>query len=68
MLILSRRPGEALQIGESIRITVVDVQGHRVRLGIEAPREIPVDRLEVYERKRHLENNGNENDGSPERA
>ena len=68
MLILSRRPGEALQIGERIRITVVAVQGNRVRLGVEAPREVPVDRLEVHERKRRLEKNGNENDEPQERG
>jgi carbon storage regulator len=63
---VSRRPGEPLQIGESVRITVVDVQGNKVRLGIVAPREVPVDRLEIYERKRRLEENGN--DGPPERG
>jgi carbon storage regulator len=46
MLILSRKPGEVLQIGTSVRITVVGVQGNRVKLGIEAPREVAVDRLE----------------------
>lgn len=68
MLILTRRPGEAMHIGENIRITVVDVQGNRVRMGIEAPREVVVDRSEIYERKRHERKIRDKNAGPPERG
>ena len=49
MLVLSRQRDESIMIGDSIVITVVDVRGDKVRLGIEAPTEIPVHRHEVYE-------------------
>jgi carbon storage regulator len=48
MLILSRRPGESLTIGDDIRITVVSINGNQIRLGIHAPREIRVLRDEIY--------------------
>lgn len=49
MLVLSRKRNEALVIGDNITIVVVDIRGDKVRLGIEAPKEIPVHRLEVQE-------------------
>lgn len=49
MLVLTRRPGEALTIGEDIRIVVLAIEGERVRLGIEAPRTILVLRQELIE-------------------
>lgn len=49
MLILSRQRDESIQIGDDILITVVDIRGDKVRLGIQAPQEKPVHRLEVYE-------------------
>ena len=49
MLVLSRQRDESVMIGEDVVVTIVDVRGDRVRLGIEAPREIPVHRREVYE-------------------
>lgn len=52
MLILTRRVGESLRIAEDVIVTVLGVKGHQVRIGIAAPREIAVDREEVYERKR----------------
>lgn len=47
MLVLTRRPGEALVIGGDIRLVVIAVEGERVKLGIEAPREIAVVRAEL---------------------
>lgn len=47
MLVLSRKKGECIVIGDDIVITVVKIHGDKVRLGIEAPREIPVNRQEV---------------------
>jgi len=49
MLVLSRQRDESIIIGDSIVITVVDIRGDKVRLGIEAPKEVPVHRQEVYE-------------------
>lgn len=49
MLVLSRQRDESIIIGENIVVTIVDIRGDKVRLGIEAPEEIPVHRREVYE-------------------
>ena len=49
MLVLSRQRDESIVIGDSIVITVVDIRGDKVRLGIQAPTEIGVHRQEVYE-------------------
>jgi carbon storage regulator len=49
MLVLSRQRDQSIIIGDNIIITVVDIRGDKVRLGIEAPSEIPVHRREVYE-------------------
>jgi len=51
MLILTRRPQETIRIGSDVTITVVAVEGGKVRIGIEAPRHISVDREEVFARK-----------------
>ena len=50
MLILTRRVDEALLIGDDVTITVLEIRGNQVRIGIDAPREIAVNREEVYER------------------
>ena len=50
MLVLSRRLGETLVIGDDVNITVLGISGHQVRLGIDAPKEISVHREEVYNR------------------
>lgn len=51
MLILTRRIGEVLCIGDDIRITITGVIGNQVKLGVEAPKSIDVDRLEIRIRK-----------------
>jgi carbon storage regulator len=50
MLVLARRAGEVLRIADDISITVLSISGNHVRLGIAAPKNITVDRDEVYER------------------
>ena len=49
MLVLSRQRDQTIMIGDDIEITIVDIRGDKVRLGINAPTEIPVHRKEVYE-------------------
>jgi carbon storage regulator len=50
MLVLSRKPGESLRVGDDIRITVVSTASGQVRIGIEAPENVRIHREEVYER------------------
>jgi carbon storage regulator len=57
MLVLSRQRDESIIIGDDIVITVVDVRGDKVRLGIEAPTKIPVHRQEVYDAIRREKEN-----------
>ncbi len=49
MLVLSRHRDECIMIGDDVTITVVDIRGDKVRLGIDAPKHVPVHRQEVYE-------------------
>ncbi len=49
MLVLSRQKDESIMIGDDVEIVIVDVRGDKVRLGITAPKEIPVHRMEIYE-------------------
>ena len=53
MLVLSRRVGEEIVIGDNIRVTVLTAQGDRVRLGILAPQEVLVDRQEVRDKRQN---------------
>ena len=65
MLVLSRQRDERIMIGDNVVVTIVDIRGDKVRLGIEAPNEVPVHRQEVYEaikrdgRRTPVANNGN---------
>lgn len=49
MLVLSRKKNESILIGDDVTITIVDIRGDKVRLGIEAPKEVSVHRREVYD-------------------
>jgi carbon storage regulator len=51
MLILTRRPHESIRLGSRIRITVLGFKGNQVRIGIEAPSDVTIDREEIWERK-----------------
>ena len=62
MLVLSRQRDESIIIGDNVVITVVDVRGDKVKLGIEAPKEVPVHRREVYDAIRRSETSNDEKD------
>ena len=62
MLILTRRVGEAVMIGDDVTITVLGVKGNQVRIGVHAPKHVAVHREEIYERIR-AEGNGAGDDG-----
>lgn len=53
MLILTRRVGETLMIGEDVTVTVLGVKGNQVRIGINAPKEVAVHREEIFQRIKH---------------
>ena len=64
MLILTRRVGETVVIGNDVDVTVLGVKGNQVRLGVKAPREVPVHREEIY--KRICQERQNGSGGHPE--
>ena len=66
MLILTRRTGETVMIGNEVTLTVLGVKGNQVRIGINAPKSVPVHREEIYERiKRELQGDVNGNIDEP---
>lgn len=62
MLVLTRKRNESIVIGDSLVVTVVDIHGDKVRLGIDAPDDIPVHRKEVYEAIQREQENNNTDD------
>lgn len=68
MLILTRRMGEKIVIGDNVHITMLGVRGNQVRLGIEAPPNVSVHREEIYERIRKEHENGGSNSYSSDAA
>ena len=61
MLILTRRIGETLMIGDEVTVTVLGVKGNQVRLGVNAPKDVAVHREEIYD-KIHQQNGTQDND------
>jgi len=59
MLVLTRRAGEVIIIGDDIKITVMSINGQQARIGIDAPKEVSVDREEIYKRKQVGRTGGN---------
>jgi carbon storage regulator len=51
MLVLTRKVGESIMIGDNIRVTVTEIAGNKARVGVDAPRDVTVDRQEVHERR-----------------
>ena len=61
MLILTRRVGETLMVGDDVTVTVLGVKGNQVRIGVNAPKDVAVHREEIYDRTRKE----NENNAAP---
>jgi carbon storage regulator len=69
MLILTRRVGETVMIGDDVTITVLGVKGNQVRVGINAPKHVAVHREEIYERiKREQQGGGSDGGDDPDKT
>ncbi|MFT6268463.1 MAG: carbon storage regulator [Alphaproteobacteria bacterium] len=64
MLILTRRVGETLMVGDNVTVTVLGVKGNQVRIGVNAPKDVSVHREEIYMRIQAEKGNGNVPDAS----
>lgn len=64
MLILTRRVGETLMIGDEVTVTVLAVKGNQVRIGVNAPKEVAVHREEIYDRIRKEQEEGEEGEAT----
>ncbi len=64
MLVLSRKKNESIVINDDITIVVVEIRGDKVRLGVEAPKEVPVHRREVYDAIKRSEQSNTNSDNS----
>jgi carbon storage regulator len=67
MLVLSRQKDESIMIGDDVEIIIVDVRGDKVRLGITAPKEIPVHRREIYDAIQREKNEKKDSQEQPEK-
>jgi carbon storage regulator len=64
MLVLSRKKSECIVINNNIVLTVIEIRGDKVRLGFDAPKDVPIRRREVYDAKRRCEELDNSHDES----
>jgi carbon storage regulator len=62
MLVLTRKPGQSIMIGDGVEVQVLSVAGEKVRLGITAPRDVSIFRNEVYDRIEHETGGGGDDD------
>ena len=65
MLILTRRVGETLKVGDDVSVTVLGVRGSQIRIGITAPKGIGVYREEIYDKKKDIDEQTEEDDKTP---
>ncbi|MCL6271069.1 carbon storage regulator CsrA [Sansalvadorimonas sp. 2012CJ34-2] len=68
MLILTRRVGETLMVGDDVTVTVLGVKGNQVRIGVNAPKEVAVHREEIYQRIQKEREGGSGNGGNNHQA
>ncbi len=68
MLILTRRVGETVMIGNDVTVTILGVKGNQVRVGVNAPRDVAVHREEIFERIKREEQDGRHVGGAPGRG